>query len=86
MNPAVWAEEYRFTDAYNQYNVDVHAYQSALELISNDASYQDKYLNYYSAGNPRISQLIKQNWDAYLCGMKVVERWQYADCHCGSSH
>jgi hypothetical protein len=82
--PAEWAIEYTFRDAYGYTAYDPRTALQLAQSIKDDAAARDDYITFYpvttASTNPPIDG---QNWLAYACAQTEFTPDAFAACYCG---
>jgi sphingomyelin phosphodiesterase acid-like 3 len=82
--PAKWAIEYTFRDAYGYTAYDPDTALELAQSIKADAAVRDDYVTFYpvttASAKPPIDQ---QNWRAYACAQTELTPEAFAACYCG---
>src|ERR1035437_41520 len=80
--PAKWEREYTFCASYGCAGYDpVSLYRLAISMNAGPDA-MDKYLSFYTAGNPLLSLLLKQHGRIYGCALTSMDLEEYHSCAC----
>jgi sphingomyelin phosphodiesterase acid-like 3 len=82
--PAKWATEYTFRDAYGYSAYDPGTALQLAQSIKHDAAVRDDYVTFYPVTTASAKPPIDQaNWRAYACAQTEFTAEAFAACYCG---
>jgi len=82
---AFWAFEYDFQADYNQSQISPVSMNNIMKSITRDSLYRSRYIQYYSADNPKAFPTDYINWFYNWCGLGHLTIEDYANCLCSDS-